>query len=183
MQIVIVGLGGQGILFSSKVLGDIAIKRGVNIIGSEVHGMAQRGGSVISHVKIGDYKSPLVIKEDADILLAFDQDEGVRNMDYLKRGGSALINVYKPERMENENLKRYIQEKDIKLYTIKGYDILKEHMGGNFLFLNVLLLGAMAKLGITDISYDELKESIKRLTPPKYVEHNLKALELGYNAM
>jgi len=77
MQYVIVGIGGQGILFSSRVLGHIAMSKGETVIGSEVHGMAQRGGSVISHFKIGDYSSPLVKAGEADTLLAFDQNEAL----------------------------------------------------------------------------------------------------------
>jgi len=79
MQYIIAGIGGQGILFSSKVLGHIALSKGINVIGSEVHGMSQRGGSVISHYKTGDYSSPLVEKGEADVLLAFDQTEALRN--------------------------------------------------------------------------------------------------------
>ena len=84
MQYVIVGIGGQGILFTSRVLGRVAIGKGLPVIGSEVHGMAQRGGSVISHFKIGGYRSSLVRTGQADVLMAFDQSEGIRNLPYLR---------------------------------------------------------------------------------------------------
>ena len=76
MQYIIVGIGGQGILFTSKVMGKIAIDKGLSVTGSEVHGMAQRGGSVISHFKVGDYKGPLVKEGCADVLMALDQAKG-----------------------------------------------------------------------------------------------------------
>jgi len=183
MQYVIVGIGGQGILFSSRVLGHIALSRGERVIGSEVHGMAQRGGSVISHFKVGKYSSPLVKAKEADVLLAFDQNEAIRNLHFLKRGGKAIINVHAPEAFENESLKQFLKGRDIELYPIKGYEILKEHMNGRFLFLNVLILGAMCGAGIGNVTIDEVKKAIEDLAPPKHIEANLKVVDLGYGAM
>jgi len=183
MQYVIVGIGGQGILFSSRVLGHIALSRGERVIGSEVHGMAQRGGSVISHFKIGKYSSPLVKAKEADVLLAFDQNEAIRNLHFLKRGGKAIVNVNAPEAFENESLKQFLKGRNIELYLIKGYEILKEHMNGKFLFLNVLILGAMCGAGISNVTIEEVKKAIEDLAPPKHVEANLKVVDLGYGAM
>ena len=90
MQIVITGIGGQGILFTSRILGHIALSRNEDIIGNEVHGMAQRGGSVVSHIKMGSFSSPLVMPGEADLLLAFDQYEAIRNLHFLKDGGQLL---------------------------------------------------------------------------------------------
>jgi len=113
MQYIIVGLGGQGILFTSRVLGHIAVSRGEQVMGSEVHGMAQRGGSVISHFKVGDYSSPLVLTGGADLLLAFDQNEGIRNLHFLHPGGKAILNIHSAGSLENPHLKRFIQERHI----------------------------------------------------------------------
>ena len=179
MQYVVVGLGGQGILFSSKVLGHIALSRGSHVMGSEVHGMAQRGGSVVSHFKIGEYSSPLVRVGDADLLLAFDQNEGFRNLHFLRSGGHALINVHQPEAVENEHLRTFLREREIHLHTIPGYDILREHMGGRFLFLNVLLLGAMGGAGVMNVTSEELRQAIEALSPEKFRKTNLDVLELG----
>ena len=147
----------QGILFTSRVLGKIALKRGENTIGSEEHGMAQRGGSVISHFKIGPYKSPLISVGDADILLAFDQNEGIRNLHFLNDGGHSVINVHKREAFQNENLKKYLTKRNISTFLLNGYEILDKHMGGNYLFLNVLILGAMSALGIGGICFEEIE--------------------------
>ncbi|MDR3231350.1 MAG: 2-oxoacid:acceptor oxidoreductase family protein, partial [Synergistaceae bacterium] len=97
MQYIIVGVGGQGILFTSRVLGKIAIDRGLPVIGSEVHGMAQRGGSVISHFSVGDYSGPLVTAGRADVVMAFDQNEGIRNLAFLRDGGTFVVNMNDPD--------------------------------------------------------------------------------------
>lgn len=180
MQYVIVGIGGQGILFSSRVLGHIALSKGERVIGSEVHGMAQRGGSVISHFKVVDYNSPLVKTGEADVLLAFDQNEAVRNLHFLKRGGHAVINTHEPSFAENPSLESWMKERDAKLHTILGYDILKKHMGGRFLFLNVLILGAMCGAGIGNVSVDEVREAVRKLAPAKFAEDNVRVVDLGY---
>lgn len=179
MQYIIVGLGGQGILFTSRVLGKIALKRGENTTGSEEHGMAQRGGSVISHFKIGPYKSPLISVGDADVLLAFDQNEGIRNLHFLNDGGHSVINVHKREAFQNENLKKYLTKRNISTFLLNGYEILDKHMGGNYLFLNVLILGAMSALGIGGTCFEEIEETVSSLSPVKFREDNLRALELG----
>ncbi|WP_024821690.1 MULTISPECIES: 2-oxoacid:acceptor oxidoreductase family protein [Aminobacterium] len=183
MQYVIVGIGGQGILFSTKVLGHIAMTRGENVMGSEVHGMAQRGGSVISHFKVGDYKSPLVKAGEADVLLAFDQNEAIRNLQFLRKEGSLVVNVFDEAAFHNDHLQAYLEKRKIKLFKIKGYDILKNHMGGNFLFLNVLILGALCASDVANVEIGEVREAIKQLSPGKFAEANLKVLNLGYDAL
>jgi len=183
MQYIIVGIGGQGILFSSKVLGKVALDRGENVMGSEVHGMAQRGGSVISHFKVGHYQSPLVKAGQADVLLAFDQNEAVRNLHFLKEGGSLVINVFDDKIFENQHLNNYIEKNSIKVFRLKGYDILKKHMGGNFLFLNVLILGAMCGAEVGNVDLEEVKNAITELAPPKFRDANIKVVDLGYEAL
>lgn len=180
MQYIIVGLGGQGILFSSRVLGHIAVSKGQHVMGSEVHGMAQRGGSVVSHFKVGPYASPLVRTGDADVLLAFDQNEGIRNLHFLKQGARAVLNVHKPEDFENGHLRAFLASRNIQVAPIPGYDILRKHMGGNFLFLNVLILGALAGAGMTDVSMEEIRQAVTDLAPAKARDANLTVLELGY---
>lgn len=183
MQYVIVGIGGQGILFASKVLGKIALDRGESVIGSEVHGMAQRGGSVISHFKVGRYKSPLVMAGEADILLAFDQNEGIRNLRFLKKGGSMVVNVHDKAAFDNAKLVSCLEERSLSVYPLEGYPLLKEHMGGNFLFLNVLLMGAMCGAGVSGLSFDEVSRAVKELSPPKFEDANVKVFALGFKAV
>lgn len=105
------------------------------MIGSEVHGMAQRGGSVISHSRWGLW-CPLISAGDADVLLAFDQNEAIRNhLHFLKDGGHCVINVHRREAFQNESLKTYLAKRKIDAFlNLNGYEILNEHMGGNYLF-------------------------------------------------
>lgn len=183
MEFVIVGTGGQGILFASKALGHIAMEKGQSTMGSEVHGMAQRGGSVVSHFKVGDYLSPLVKAGDCDVLLAFDQNEAVRSLHFLKDGGDLVVNLYDPLAFKNEKLESYIEKHSIKVHKLEGYSILKEHMEGNFLFLNVLMLGAMAGAGVGGVSMDEMRRGVKALSPARFAEANMKVLDLGYESI
>jgi len=180
MQYIIVGIGGQGILFAGKVLGAVALEKKQRVTGSEVHGMAQRGGSVISHFKTGDFISPLVRAGEADVLLAFDQNEAVRNLHFLKQGGSAVVNTHDPSFLENPSLGKWLAERKVQVYPVKGYDILKAEMGGRFLFLNVLILGALCGAGVGNVTIEEVREAVKALAPSKFVDDNLKAVDLGY---
>ena len=182
MQYIIVGIGGQGILFTSKVMGKIAIDKGLPVIGSEVHGMAQRGGSVISHFKVGDYKGPLVKQGRADVVMAFDQNEGIRNLSFLKEGGTFLVNIHDPGILENAHLKKYIAEKKIKTCAFAGMDILNKHMEGELLFMNVLTIGTACGMKIEGLEEDRVIPALKELSPPQHVEANLKVFGLGMQA-
>ncbi|MDR1875973.1 MAG: 2-oxoacid:acceptor oxidoreductase family protein [Synergistaceae bacterium] len=183
MQYIIVGIGGQGILFTSRVLGRIAIDKGLSVVGSEVHGMAQRGGSVISHFKVGDYKGPLVTEGHADVVMAFDQNEGIRNLGFLREGGTFLVNAGDPRAFENERLAKYLIDRKIDACKFAGYDILNRHMDGNALFLNVLILGAASGMKIQGFEKDNVLAALKDLAPPKHLEANLKVFELGMKAV
>ena len=183
MQYIIVGTGGQGVLFASKVLGHIAMTRGESVLGSEVHGMAQRGGSVVSHFKVGGYASPLVKMGDADLILAFDQNEAARSLGFLKDGGVLVVNVHDRKLWNNEPLKRYIEKRRIRVHTLEGYEILKEHMGGRFIYMNALILGAMCGSGVGAPSFEEVKAAVAALSPAKFKADNEKAVELGYEAV
>jgi len=179
MQFIIVGVGGQGILFTSKVLGKLAISRGLNIIGSEVHGMAQRGGSVISHFKIGDYKSPLVKTGEADVIIAFDQDEGIRNLPFLKNGGIFVVNIHDDKAFLNKNLNDYMASKNIVSHKLYGYKILDAEMAGKYLFLNVLIIGKACTCGINGLEPEIVRKALEELAPPKFLAENLKVFDLG----
>ncbi len=183
MQFIIAGVGGQGILFASRVLGHVALSRGLHVNGSEVHGMSQRGGSVISHFKMGSYASPLVRAGEADILLAFEQGEGLRNFHFLKKRGVAVVNADRPEAFSDPDLAAFLEAREIRLFRVRGYDLLREKMGGRFLFLNALVLGALAASGAGDFSPDELRGAVAELAPAKFREDNLRAFDLGFEAL
>ena len=183
MQYIIAGIGGQGILFTSKILGRIAIDKGLPVTGSEVHGMAQRGGSVISHFKVGNYKGPLINLGHADVVMAFDQSEGIRNLSFLKDGGTFLVNTHDPSVLENARLKKYMADRRFNTCAFAGADILNTHMGGKLLFLNVLIAGAACGMKIEGFDEeDRVISALSELSPPQHIEANLKVFKLGIQA-
>ena len=122
----------------------------------------------------------LVKAKEADVLLAFDQNEAVRNLHFLKQGGHAIINTHEPAFIENPSLRKWMSDRGVKVHTVMGYDILKREMGGRFLFLNVLILGALCGAGVGNVTIEEVREAVKALAPSKFVDDNLKAVDLGY---
>ena len=184
-NIMIVGVGGQGTLLASRILGNTVINEGFDVKVSEVHGMSQRGGSVVTYVKYGqEVFSPVIDKGQADIILAFEKLEALRAMPYLKKGGKMIVNVQEIDPMPvitgamqyPENIEEKLAEK-INLVKVDALDKAKE--AGNIKAVNVVLIGVMAKN--TDISYDKWVETIKTTVPQKFLDANLKAFDLGYN--
>lgn len=184
-SIMIVGVGGQGTLLASRILGNTVINEGYDVKVSEVHGMSQRGGSVVTYVKFGDkVYSPVIDLGEADIILAFEQLEAYRALPYLKKGGRMIANTQKMNPMPvitgaaqyPENILDKIAEKA----DLVSVDALKlAEQAGNIKAVNVVLIGVMAKS--TDIPYDKWVETIKTTVPPKFLDVNQKAFELGYN--
>lgn len=184
-NIMIVGVGGQGTLLASRILGNTVINEGYDVKVSEVHGMSQRGGSVITYVKYGEkVYSPIIDRGEADIILAFEMLEAYRALPYLKKGGKMIVNSQSIDPMPviigameyPENIKEKLEDK-IDLLTVDALKCAKE--AGNAKAVNVVLIGVMAKL--TDIPYENWIETIKTTVPPKFLDVNLKAFELGYN--
>ena len=185
MNIMIVGVGGQGTLLASRILGNTVINEGYDVKVSEVHGMSQRGGSVVTYVKFGDkVYSPIIDKGEADIILAFEMLEAYRALPFLKKGGKMLVNTQKMDPMPvitgameyPENILDKLAEK-VELIQVDALKYALE--AGNPRAVNVVLIGVMAKN--TDIPYEKWVETIKTSTPEKFLESNLKAFEIGYN--
>ena len=185
-SIMIVGVGGQGTLLASRILGNVAIKMGCDVKVSEVHGMSQRGGSVVTYVKYGNkVYSPIIDKGEADIVLAFEELEAYRALPYAKIKGTMIVNTQKMDPMPvitgacsyPEDIIGKLENKDIKLVTVDGVSMAKE--AGNIKAVNVVLIGILAKT--MDIDYQTWVEVIKETVPAKFLDVNLKAFELGYN--
>ena len=184
-NIMIVGVGGQGTLLASRILGNTIITAGYDVKLSEVHGMSQRGGSVVTYVKYGDKVfSPIIEKGEADIILAFEMLEAYRAMPYLKKDGVMIANTQQIDPMPvitgamnyPEDISTKLEEK-IKLVKVDALELAKK--AGNIKAVNVVLIGVMAKN--TDIEYEKWVETIKSTVPEKFLDANLKAFELGYN--
>lgn len=185
MKIMIVGVGGQGTLLASRIIGNTAITKGYDVKVSEVHGMSQRGGSVVTYVKYGDkVYSPIIDRGEADIILAFEMLEAYRALPYLKKGGKLIVNDQQINPMPViTGAAEY--PKDIAGKLTAAYDTTIVDAAtlaaeaGNIKAVNVVLIGVMAKN--TDVDKDVWIDVIKSTVPPKFLDVNLKAFELGYN--
>ena len=185
-NIMIVGVGGQGTLLASRILGNLLISEGYDVKVSEVHGMSQRGGSVVTYVRYGEkVYSPIIDKGEADVILAFELLEAYRALPYLKKGGKMLINCQKmnpmPVIIGAAEYPNDIEKKIAEVANSTVIDALglaKE--AGTIKAANVVLIGLMAKS--TDIPYEKWVETVKATVPPKFLEVNLKAFDLGYNS-
>ncbi len=184
-NIMIVGVGGQGTLLASRILGNTVINEGYDVKVSEVHGMSQRGGSVVTYVKYGDkVYSPIIDRGEADIILAFETLEAYRALPYLKKGGKMIVNNQKINPMPVITGAATYPENIIdKLSTKADVQIadaaLLAKQAGNIKAVNVVLIGIMAKS--TGIEYDKWIKTIKETVPEKFVDINIKAFDLGYN--
>lgn len=185
MNIMIVGVGGQGTLLASRILGNVVIAEGYDVKVSEVHGMSQRGGSVVTYVKYSDkVYSPIIDKGEADIILAFEMLEAYRALPYLKKNGTMIANNQMinpmPVIIGAMEYPKDIEQKISSKASLKCFDAVKlAKEAGNIKAVNVVLIGVMAKN--TDIAYEKWIEVIKNTVPAKLLDVNLKAFELGYN--
>lgn len=184
LAIMIVGVGGQGTLLASRVLGNVALKMGYDVKVSEVHGMSQRGGSVVTYVKIGEkIYSPLIEKGEADVIIAFEKLEAYRWMEYLKEGGRMIVNNQKINPMPvitgkakyPEDILTKMKEKLKNISSIDAMKIAKE--SGNIKTVNMVLLGLMA--ATTEIGKDVWFDAMKDIIPEKLLNVNLRAFETG----
>ena len=185
MNIMIVGVGGQGTLLASRILGGVAIKMGYDVKVSEVHGMSQRGGSVVTYVKFGDkVYSPIIDKGEADLVLAFEMLEAYRALPFVKKGGKILANRQQMNPMPvitgameyPADIEAKLSEK-VNLEVIDALPLAEE--AGTIKAVNVVLIGFLAKS--MDIDKEIWLDVIKEYVPAKFLEMNLKAFELGYN--
>jgi indolepyruvate ferredoxin oxidoreductase beta subunit len=183
IQMIISGVGGQGVLLVTRIFTAIALREGYPLIGSEDHGMSQRGGSVMTHLKIGHFDAPLVKKGSADILLSLEKNEAYKTLYYLKPssngqgGGLCFINAPDPNYM-NEEIKKYLQEKGIEWYVF-GADLLARAMGSSQ-SANIALIGFAAAHPRFPFPHDKIREAIERVTAKKFLEISLKIFEKAW---
>jgi len=182
----IVGVGGQGTLLASRILGAVALKKNYDVKVSEVHGMSQRGGSVVTYVRLGEkIHSPLVEKGEADIIISFEQLESMRWAEYLKCGGKFIVNEQKIDPMPviigkakyPENIIEKIKDNCKETIVVDALGIAKK--SGNIKTVNTVLLGVLAKS--TSIEKEVWLEALKETVPSRFLDVNMKAFEEGYS--
>lgn len=186
-DILLCGVGGQGTVLASKLIAAAAMTKGNTVHSAETIGMAQRGGSVTSHIRIGDKaSSPLVPQGNADIIIAFEPSEAVRNLGYLKPDGIVIVNTV-PVRPTTESLHptgydgvemvNYLKNK-CTCITVDAQELCKPL--GSSRFFNVAVLGVLIASGSLELDAETMKAEIKKRVPERFADINLKAFETGY---
>ena len=186
-NIMIVGVGGQGSLLASKLLGRMLLQKGYDIKVSEVHGMSQRGGSVVTYVRFGDkVYSPVIDKGEADYIVSFELLEAARWTEFLKPGGKLITNTQQINPMPviigaaeyPQDILEKMQAAGIDVDAMDALALAEQ--AGSSKAVNLVLMGRLAKY--FHIDYDKWIEAIKVSVKPQFVDVNLKAFELGYRS-
>ncbi len=189
VNIMITGVGGQGSLLASRIIGEVVLSAGYDVKVSEVHGMAQRGGSVVTYVRYSEKEkvaSPVICKGEADYLISFEILEAARWIPFLKIGGKVISNTQKilpmpviTGQMEYpENIVDNLKSKNVDITAVDALSIAREL--GNEKAVNVVLIGVFAKK--SSFSKEAFINAINKCVPEKFRELNLKAFEKGYEA-
>jgi len=189
-RLIIVAVGGQGNLLASKVLGEAALISGVPVRMSEIHGMAQRGGVVESAIVFGNAKSSIISDGEADILLGFEPLETLRAINRCSKNTMVITNIAtlppftvsigKGDYPDVENVKTLLREKTAGLVAIDAMKLARE--AGSPMSVNIVLLGALIQTGTLGFTRENVIEAIKRRTKPAFLEKNIKAFDLGFEA-
>ncbi len=150
---------------------------GLEIMGSETHGMSQRGGSVIAHLKLGKFQSPLIRKGAADILYSFEENETYNTLKFLKHGGICFVNLENVDQF-NKSIMKFLKEEEV---TFRTYDATGAASKiGSIRSANIVLIGYSVGTGLVPFKYEDLKYVLELVSGEKNLKVNLKALELGF---
>lgn len=182
--IMIVGVGGQGTLLASRIIGAVLLEGGYDVKVSEVHGMSQRGGSVVTYVKYGDkVYSPIIEKGEADLILSFEELEAARWLPYLKKGGRLVLNTQRINPMPvitgaaeyPEDITEKLKKTGADITAVDALKIAEE--AGSAKAVNVALLGVLS--GSTDFGEDVWMKAIEKCVPEKALDINKKAFKIA----
>lgn len=184
-NIILCGVGGQGTVLASKLIAATAMKKDIPVMSAETIGMAQRGGSVFSHVRLGEHlHSPMIAMGTADLILAFEPGEAVRMLPYLKKGGRVVVSnrpimpvtaTLSGASYSGEEMISYLRKQVPDLSVVDTEKACKEI--GSPKVMNVLLLGAALHSGALGLSEEELKDAIRERVPEKFHQMNFRALD------
>jgi len=187
LNIVFSGIGGQGIVVASDIFCEAALFDGLDVAKAEVHGMAQRGGSIVAHVRVGEnVQAPLIETGTADIILGFEMLEAARVLPMLKKDGTVILNTkYIPpstsagssSAFSHEMIIGIIRDRAPKVYEIDGIGIANKL--GNILVVNTILLGALSGVPDNPVTKESLEKAIASRLKEKFVSLNLEAFKIG----
>jgi indolepyruvate ferredoxin oxidoreductase, beta subunit len=190
LNIIIAGVGGQGVVLLSEILGNAAVRDGLKVRGSEVLGMAQRGGSVFSNIRLGEeVYSPMTPDGKCDVLISLEPSEALRNIQYLNPRSIVIMNnrkvipatvsMGKSSYPEIDQIQQKLQSVAAKVISLDSVEIAEK--AGNRQTANVVMLGALFGSGKIPIKMETIKDSIRERVPAKVADVNLKAFDMGYN--
>ena len=174
INIVLCGLGGQGVLFITKILAETAMHRGQEVVGAETHGMAQRGGSVISHLRLGQANGSLIRSGTAHYLLALEENEAYRYLPFLAKKGKLYANA-QPESFPRKEVRPYIESHEI-VHRCLAATKMATQLGAS-MSTNLALLGYFSGFDDGPFSSQEIRETIERVSPDRFRELNLKVFD------
>jgi len=177
LEVLCAGIGGRGVLLGSTILIETAIRAGYHAIASDEYGMSQRGGSVISLIKIGGFASPLIGRENADVILSFEESEFYRNLIYAKKGGMAVVNTDRislPAAVES-----LLKKRNIQWYLFDADRIAREH--GMMQASNMAVLGFFSFFAPELFTFEGIEHTIKDKIPEKFLVKNLAVFRDGYS--
>jgi indolepyruvate ferredoxin oxidoreductase beta subunit len=174
LKLIIAGVGGQGVVFATKVLSQVGLARGAGVLASENHGMSQRGGSVLSHLRIGGSDAPLIRRGAADALVGLDRSEAIRNLTFLRRGGAVFVNSADGL---DESLQSRLRELDVRVNAVDAGRCAAEL--GSMTVVNLVVLGFAAAHPAFGVTVEELGAAVRALGPAAAVDRNLRALAAG----
>ena len=190
MRLIMVAVGGQGNLLASRVLGEAALLSGVPVRMSEIHGMAQRGGVVESAIVFGDARSTIISDGEADVLMGFEPSETLRALNRANAQTVVITNlaplppftvaIGKGVYPDIDQIQTLVGAKTSRLIAFDAVSLAKE--AGNVMSVNMVLLGALVQTNTLPLKAEDVKETIRTKTKQAFVDTNLKALELGFNA-
>ena len=189
-RLIIVAVGGQGNLLTSRVIGEAALLSGIDVRMSEIHGMAQRGGVVESSIVFGDAQSTVISDGEADVLLGFEPSETLRALNKCNLNTVVITNLAKLPSFtvttgktvypDLDEIQQLIRKKTAKLIAFDATSMAVK--AGNVLSVNMVLLGALIQTRTVPLSTETVKEAIIKRTRKAFVESNLKAFDLGFSA-
>jgi len=188
-NIVLAGVGGQGTLLAAEILGLAAIKDGLNVRVSELHGMAQRGGAVVSNVRIGDkVLAPTILEGQADVLLGFEPLETLRNLKFASKKTLVIMSAeaIPPTELTAKMIKYpSLEEVEEKIHCFTENIIVVEaaklaKKAGSILTQNIVLIGVLAATEKMPVKTESIMEALRELVPAKHLDVNVKAFKLGY---
>ena len=190
-NIVLCGIGGQGTILASKLIAAAAMKKGIPVMSAETIGMAQRGGSVFSHLRLGEgIQSPMIAKGSADIIIGFEPGETVRMMPYLKENGTVVTSLHAVKPVTASLTGADYNAQTMTDYIAKCTDnavfVDTEYacgILGNHKIVNVLLLGCAAETGELGLSKTDIEEAIKDKIPEKLIDLNMQALNFDFGGI